>query len=82
MSVQNTAEAIQQSATAATYTGSTVAVGSYGLKYFGLTTNEWTLLFAGVGALMAVAGFLVGWYYKHKHYTLAMRHLEGSDEAS
>lgn len=26
-----------------------------------------------VGVLIALAGFLVNWYYKHKHYKLAER---------
>jgi hypothetical protein len=80
MSVHTTAEAIQQTATAATYTGSGMAVGFSGLKYFGLTTSEWTLLFAGVGALMAIGGFLVNWYYKHRHLQIAIKANGLSDE--
>lgn len=72
MSVHNTADAAHQAASAATYTGGTMAVGSVGLKYFGLTTSEWTLMFAGIGALMAVAGFAVNWFYKHQEYKLKL----------
>jgi len=29
-----------------------------------------------VGVFIALAGFLVNWYYKHKHYKLAEKQLE------
>lgn len=70
--VNDTADAIQKVAAAAVPTGATVAVGSGGVNYFGLSKDEWTLVFAAVGALVALLGFLVSWYYKHQTYKLAL----------
>jgi hypothetical protein len=72
MSITETAEAIQKVASAAIPTGAVVAVGSGGVNYFGLSKDEWTLVFAGIGALVAMLGFLVSWYYKHQTYKLAL----------
>jgi hypothetical protein len=72
MTITDTAEAIQKVASAAVPTGGVVAMGSGAVNYFGLSKDEWTLVFAGVGALVAVVGFLVSWYYKHQTYKLAL----------
>lgn len=59
MTMTDAAEAIQRAASAATYGGSTAAVVSGGIEYLGLSPTQWTLLFAAVGALVAVLGFIV-----------------------
>jgi hypothetical protein len=67
MNVPDTAEAIHKAASAATYVGGgTAFIG-------GLTANE----FAAIsGVVIAVAGFVVNWIYKHKHYKLEKQKLE------
>lgn len=72
MSLTDTAEAIQKVASAAVPTGGVVAMGSGAVNYFGLSKDEWTLVFAGIGALVALLGFFVSWYYRHKEYRLAL----------
>lgn len=72
MSITDTAEAIQKAASAAMPTGATVAIGSGSVNYFGLSKDELTLAFAGIGALVALLGFVVNWYYKHKEFKLAL----------
>jgi hypothetical protein len=59
--------------------GSVTAVVSGGAKYFGLASDEWTLVFAAVGALAAVGGFLVSWYYKHRSLQIALMGLKTGD---
>lgn len=39
----------------------------------GFTFNEWVAL---IGLFLAVATFGVNWFYKHKHYMLAVKGLE------
>lgn len=41
--------------------------GAAGSIFFGLTASEFGIL---VGALCAIGGFIVSWYYKHKAYVL------------
>jgi hypothetical protein len=55
--------------------GSVTAVVSGGIKYFGLSASEWTLVFAAVGAVVAVAGFFVSWYYKAQALKLARQRM-------
>lgn len=63
---------VTKTATAATYGGSAGAV------YFGLTANE---IAAFGGLAVAIAGLLVTWHYKHKHYKLAeLKMLEAADD--
>jgi hypothetical protein len=56
-------ERITGAASGATYGGAVSAVA------FGFTTNE--LLGVG-GLLLGLAGFCLNWYYKRKHYALAL----------
>lgn len=64
---------VTKTATAAQYGGSGAAL------YFGLTANE---IAAFGGLAIAIIGFFVNWWYKHKHYKLAERKLmeEADDE--
>lgn len=68
------AEMAQKAASAATYGGSGTAMASGAVaatqKYLGLTPDEWTLVFAATGALVALAGFVVSWVYRHLDYRL------------
>lgn len=50
--------------------GLTVAAG-------GLSFNEWMML---GGFLIALATFLVNWYYRHKHYKLAERRAQDEED--
>jgi hypothetical protein len=68
--VNDPSELVHRVATSMTYGGSATAIVSGGIKYFGLSTEEWTLLFAGIGALVAVAGFAVNLVYRHLNYRL------------
>lgn len=56
-------------ATALKYGGSATAV------YFGYFTVQ--ELAAIVGACVAVAGFVMSWYYKHQHLKLAREQAKG-----
>lgn len=57
----------------AKYGGSAVAA------YFGtFTAQEWA---AVVGAMVAVCGFVMSWYYKHQHLKLARAKAKADPEA-
>lgn len=48
-----------------------VTLGGAGTGVLGWATDNNTL--GLIGVLIALGGFLVNWYYKHKHYKLAER---------
>lgn len=52
--------------------------GGVGAFWGWVTSNN---VLGVIGVLIALAGFIVNWYYKHKHYKLAEKHagLAGSD---
>jgi MFS superfamily sulfate permease-like transporter len=58
---QQYAEQASDIATKVQYTG------AGGAAFFGLTLNELGVL---VGIVIAILGFLVNWYYKHKSFLL------------
>jgi MFS superfamily sulfate permease-like transporter len=58
---QQYAEQASDIATKVQYTG------AGGAAFFGLTLNEVGVL---VGIVIAILGFLVNWYYKHKSFLL------------
>jgi hypothetical protein len=66
------ADGAQKAASAVMYGGAAVSSGSWGANYFGLSKDEWTLIFGAIGALMAIGGFVLTWYYKHQHFKLAL----------
>lgn len=78
MTVTQTVEAF---ASRTMYGGAGVAGGSLGVCILGLSKDQWTLLFAALGALAAVGGFVVSWYYKQKHYELALLRARPDPEA-
>lgn len=65
------AEAAASAAKTVMYTGAGSAI------FFGLRAEEFAAI---VGAIVAVAGFLLTWYYKHQHLKLARARIEAQDE--
>lgn len=54
----------------------TAMYGGSGLAIFaGLTANEFVAI---VGAIIAVLGFFVNWYYKHRQWKLYEKHINSS----
>jgi hypothetical protein len=77
----STASSVAEAATTTfvTKAGYTVGtVGTAGTLYFGRTTDEWAFIGVVVSMVFAALGFLVGavtnFYFKHKHYKLAVAH--------
>lgn len=66
-------EHIEQVATAV---ADKATIGGAGTGFLGWLMENNVLGLLGV--LIALAGFLVNWYYKHKHYKLAEKALEGN----
>lgn len=58
----------------------TVAVygGSAGAIFGGLSAND---VAAIGGIVIGIAGLLISWYYKYKHYQLAVRKAEAAVDA-
>lgn len=79
-------ESISALASRTTYAGATVAAGSAGAQavipqgvqetILGLTLNQWTVLGIAIGAACAIAGFVVNWIYKQRHFNLAKAGIE------
>jgi nitric oxide reductase large subunit len=85
----STASSVAEAATTTfvTKAGYTVGtVGTAGTLYFGRTSDEWTFIGAMVSMAVAVLGFLVGaatnFYFKHKHYKLAVAHASAIGDGS
>lgn len=82
-------ESISNAASKATYTGSTLSVGSalaqgaippnVQERILGLTLNQWTVAGVLFGMLMALAGLLINIYFKQQHLKLAESRLEEAD---
>lgn len=58
----------------ATAVADKVTIGGASTGFLGWLLDNNVLGLIGVG--IALAGFLVNWYYKHKHYKLAERQME------
>lgn len=66
-----------KTAAAAQYAGGGTAV------YFGLSAGEWQAIGVVAGIVIGLAGLAVNYYFKHKHYKLAvMRAGVGDDDPS
>ncbi len=80
LSIEHASEAAAaKAATAATYVGGGTAALSGAAKVFGLTQDEWAVLGIIGGLLVGVAGLVIQWWYRHKHYSLAERRAGFSD---
>lgn len=87
--LSETAEAATRAASAAAssaatkimYGGSATSVGSWLACRVEMTGDDWTVLFGGLGALAALGGFLVSWYYKRADHRLkvAMARMQGAE---
>ena len=67
---QATEVVVTKVATAAQYGGSA------GALIFGLRANEFAAL---CGAAVALAGFVVNWYYQHRRTSAYLEHLKRTD---
>lgn len=66
---------VQKITSVAQYGGATVAVGSGANKYFGYTTDEWSIIGIFVGMAVAILGLVVGqamsFYFRWQHLQIA-----------
>lgn len=61
--------------------GGSVAAGTpFVTKYvFGMTPDEWSVLFGLCGFLVAVVGLVVNWYFKREQTKAYVAHLSAQD---
>jgi hypothetical protein len=78
--IGETAEAASKAASKVMYGGGATSVGSWLACRFELTGDDWTVLFGALGALAAIGGFLVTWYYKAAHLRLARQLAKANPE--
>lgn len=76
--------AVQKATNAAQYGGSALAVGAGADKYFGLTTNEWSIIGIFVGIAVAILGLVVGqamsFYFRWQHLKIARQTARADSE--
>lgn len=78
------ADTVQRAASASLYGGSGAALASGAVagaqKYVGLTPDEWTLVFAAVGAGVAVTGYFTSLWFQWQHLKLTRAKAQADPE--
>lgn len=63
------------------YSGAALASGTWLSCEFGLTAQDWTTIFGGVGTTVAVVGLLANIWFKAQHLKIARAKAQADPEA-